>query len=163
MPRVTSIGKVAFYGCTALASVTILNPECEIYDNAQTISSGLGDDGNTVFAGKICGYDGSTAQAYAEEYGYTFVSLGEAPASGLLGDVDNSGEVDSVDASLVLVAAAALGLDQPSGLDADAEKRADVDGNGTVNSVDASIILPYAAAQGLTETPLDLKDFIPKS
>ena len=83
--------------------------------------------------------------------------------NGLLGDVDNSGEVDSVDASLVLVAAAALGLDQPSGLDADAEKRADVDGNGTVNSVDASIILTYAAAQGLSDTPLDLKDFIPKS
>ena len=51
----------------------------------------------------------------------------------------------------------------PSGLDADAEKRADVDGGGTVNSVDASIILTYAAAQGLSDTPLDLKDFIPKS
>ena len=83
--------------------------------------------------------------------------------SALIGDVDNSGEINSVDASLVLVAAAALGLDQPSGLDAEAEKRADVDGNGTVNSVDASIILTYAAAQGLSETPLDLIDYVPKS
>lgn len=35
--------------------------------------------GETVFQGSICGYTGSTAQAYAEQNAYTFTSGGEAP------------------------------------------------------------------------------------
>jgi hypothetical protein len=168
---IVGIAPFAFSECDGLTSVTIPDSVTKIGFFAFsgsgvtfTVPAGVTVIGHDAFGtdATICGYDGSTAQAYAEKYGYTFVSLGEAPASGLLGDVDNSGEINSVDASLVLVAAAALGLDQPSGLDADAEKRADVDGDGNVNSVDASIILTYAAAQGLSEEPLDLTDFVPK-
>ena len=124
----------------------------------------VANDYNT-FGDRLDEYSVDVAQTLYDEHIVRpiYESYTGALPAGLLGDVDNSGEVDSVDASLVLVAAAALGLDQPSGLDAEAEKRADVDGNGNVNSVDASIILAYAAAQGLSDTPLDLIDYVPKS
>ena len=150
--EVTRITDSAFWYNNDLTSVII--PEDVIYI------------GESAFEGcknlTIYGLEGSYAQTYAEGKGISFVSLGEAPESPKTGDIDGSGVIGADDASMVLVAAAALGLDQPSGLDADAEKRADVDGDGNVNSVDASIILTYAAAQGLSEEPLDLTDFVPK-
>ncbi len=68
---VTSIGDSAFYNCTSLTSITILNPDCEIYYIEFTIYEGA----------TIYGYTCSTAQAYAERYGRTFVSLGGAPTT----------------------------------------------------------------------------------
>ena len=66
---VTSIGDRAFSG-SGLTDITILNPECEIYDNAYTLRS--------ASSVTVRGYTGSTAQTYAEKYGYTFVPL-DAP------------------------------------------------------------------------------------
>jgi len=66
---VTSIGSVAFGDCSNLTSVAIKNPNCEIYDDSDTIS-----DTATIY-----GYENSTAQAYAEKYNRKFVSLGKAP------------------------------------------------------------------------------------
>ena len=60
---VTSIGKYALSGCSSLKSITILNPNCQI---GATIPS----------TATIYGYTGSTAAAYAKEYGRTFVSIG---------------------------------------------------------------------------------------
>ena len=62
---VTSIGYGAFYECDSLESVTICNPDCEIDDSDETIDSNA----------TIYGYEGSTAQAYAEKYGREFVAL----------------------------------------------------------------------------------------
>ncbi len=62
---VTSIGSYAFYHCDVLVLVTILNPDCTIYDSSYTIYA----------SAVICGYAGSTAQAYATAYGRTFVAL----------------------------------------------------------------------------------------
>lgn len=64
--RVASIGDSAFSGCSNLASITILNPDCQIDDNQYTIPS----------TADICGYDGSTAEAYAAGYNREFISLG---------------------------------------------------------------------------------------
>ena len=63
---VTSIGSDAFYGCSSLASITILSPDCQIDDSQDTIPS----------TAIIYGYTGSTAAAYAEKYGCTFVPIG---------------------------------------------------------------------------------------
>ena len=66
---VTGIGDSAFAGCSSLTSITILNPDCAIdgeYDE-YTIS-----DTATIY-----GYKDSTAQAYAEKYGRTFVAIDE--------------------------------------------------------------------------------------
>ncbi len=69
---VTSIGNEAFYNCTSLTSLTIENATCKIADYNDTV---LGVPGTTV----VRGYDGSTAQTYANKYGYKFESLGKAP------------------------------------------------------------------------------------
>ena len=69
--NVTSIGPVAFDGCTSLTSLTIENAACKIAEYETT----LGVPGTTV----VRGYEGSTAQTYANKYGYKFESLGKAP------------------------------------------------------------------------------------
>jgi len=88
---VTSIGKCAFFICyhlksviipesvksigefafneTWLESITIKNPDCEIFDSEGTIT-----DDATIY-----GYSDSTAHTYAEKYDREFISLGEAP------------------------------------------------------------------------------------
>lgn len=76
--------------------------------------------------------------------------------------MNDDGEVNSVDASMILVAAALAGLDQDNGLTPEQERRADVDGSGNVNAVDASIVLVYASNAGLGGD-VKLEDFIPKT
>ena len=76
--NVTSIGRGSFDGCNSLKTITILNSEC--------IISSLSDDypQSTV----IHGYSGSTAQAYAEANGRTFVTI----TTPLIIDEGNCGE-----------------------------------------------------------------------
>ena len=76
---VTKIGYSACDYCMALESVSILNPDCEIYDDESTIYNDKNGWGLCVYKGVIKGYDNSTAQKYAEKYNYTFESLGKAP------------------------------------------------------------------------------------
>ena len=66
---VKEIGSGAFMECDALAVVTVNNPDCVIKNEDRT----LGVKGTTV----VRGYAGSTAQAYAEKYGYTFALIGD--------------------------------------------------------------------------------------
>ena len=61
----------AFNSCTAAESITILNPECEIYDSYLTMYQ---------FTGTIYGYENSTAQEYAEKYEYNFSVIDAEPA-----------------------------------------------------------------------------------
>lgn len=62
---VTTIGRYCLDQCKSLKTVTILNPNAEIYPRDSTFY------GNVT----IYGYPGSTAAAYAKEYGKTFVAL----------------------------------------------------------------------------------------
>lgn len=72
---VRQINNYAF-SCEALATVAILNPDCVISGDSTTFSS----YGASAAKPVIRGYADSTAQAYAEESGYPFESLGAAPA-----------------------------------------------------------------------------------
>ena len=63
---VTSIGDFAFEECSSLTSITLNNPNCKIFDSKSTIH----------YSATIYGYEGSTAQAYAEKYDREFISLG---------------------------------------------------------------------------------------
>lgn len=59
------------------------------------------------------------------------------------GDVNNSGTIDSSDASLVMNAYSMLSVSGASGLTAPQKKSADVNGDGVIDSKDASDILGY--------------------
>ncbi len=88
---------------------------------------------------------------YPLGYGLTY--------KGLLGDVNDDGDADAVDASLILVAATRKGVGKESELTADQEERADVNSDGERNAVDASIILVYATAKGVGRD-VKLEDFV---
>lgn len=63
----TSIGPYTFntYYQTNIETISIYNPECEIYDSQNTFHPSV----------TICGYTGSTAEAYATKYGRSFIPL----------------------------------------------------------------------------------------
>ena len=63
----------------------------------------------------------------------------------IVGDVNNNGTVDAIDASIVLSAYAAQATTGKTGLTLIEEKAADVNSNGVVDAVDASTILSYYA------------------
>ena len=81
--NVTSVDIVAFENCYSLESVAIYNSNCEIYDHRNTIPSAI-----------IYGYEGSTAQSYAENYGNTFISINNIPVRG---DVNADGALTVAD------------------------------------------------------------------
>ena len=60
-----------------------------------------------------------------------------------LGDVDNSGAVNAIDASLVLDYYSKASTGQSTSFDDAQKKAADADKNGSINAVDASLILSY--------------------
>ena len=75
---VTRIGVSAFEKCSELTDITILNPDAQIDDSQWTICNVMrptADGYRAAFRGTIHGYTGSTAQAYAEKYGYSFAAL----------------------------------------------------------------------------------------
>ena len=101
---VTSIGEGAFFDCENLTSITINNPECEIFDSPDTFTN----DADSKLTATIYGYENSTAQSFAEEYGYNFGILGEAPTTTtpeptLSGDADLDGKVGISDVVKVMM------------------------------------------------------------
>lgn len=120
--NVTNIDDYAFSGCSSLEKITIENPECEIYDAENTIS-----DTATIY-----GYENSTAQAYAEKYNRTFVSLGEYISETVHGDISGYGRIDLYDA--IEICKSIMGMRTFT----EEEKAiADFDGNGVVDLYDA--------------------------
>ena len=75
--NVKSIGG-AFGYCKNLKTITVLNPECEIAGGFVSNYLDWGAAQPTPrFTGTICGYENSTAQAYAKKYGANYKSLGK--------------------------------------------------------------------------------------
>lgn len=67
--NVTAIGQFAFYECDTLSQLIVLSKTVVFCDAVHTVPQ------STV----IYGYSGSTAQAYAEKYGITFITIGNDP------------------------------------------------------------------------------------
>lgn len=138
---VSSIAFMTFEDCSALKEITILDPKCVLYDSEYTINNSTFPE--IIFNGTICGYTGSTAQAYAAKYGYNFRALDSKGS--ILGDVNNDDSVDSSDAALVLKDYATVQSGGASTLDKTA---ADYNNDGFVDSSDAALILKaYAEHQ----------------
>ena len=136
---VTSIGYGSFSSCSSLKSITIKNPECKISDITSTICNGYDyDKGNCYFDGTVYGYANSTAQAYAEKYGYNFEALDEDPDSttAVPGDANGDDVLNVRDAAYIAKKAA-------QGKASELPLSADFNGDGKVNIRDAAAIAKH--------------------
>ncbi len=132
---VTMIEEGALVFTLNLKYVTIKNPDCEIYDDSETISN-YRNNGEGIYEGVIYGEIGSTAQAYAEKYGYKFSPIG-------VGDINSDGSINAIDASLVLSEYSSMAATQTSLLTSSQIALANVNADSSVNAIDASLILGY--------------------
>ena len=130
---IMEIDAFTFASCKNLARVIIKNPECIIYDEKGTISNGY----NSVdfvnyyyFDGTIYSYENSTAQAYAEKYGYKFEAL-EPENEIVSGDITGNGKIDLYDA--IDICKYIMGMKT---FTEEEMKIADFDGNGKVDLYD---------------------------
>ena len=158
--NVKAIAENALNECTALKKITVLNRD--LVFEGRIISASAYDEATGEwkenYSGTICGYTGSTAQAYAEQYGLAFESL-DAPAVPL-GDLNGDTVVNASDAAQILIAAAAIGAGNDPGL-TDAQKTvADVNADGSINASDAAVVLIYAAAVGAGDSDAKITDFV---
>lgn len=135
--KVKKVYEGAFNNCTNLKEVTILNRDCDLtQERLFTNSSSRDANGNytSTFTGVIRGYAGSTAEAYAKQYGYRFEALPEDEPA--WGDIDGNGAVELVD--VILLNRNILGMEQ---LGAQSQKNADVNGDSAIDSTDSLLIL----------------------
>ncbi|HAJ97547.1 MAG TPA: hypothetical protein DCO72_07410 [Ruminococcus sp.] len=116
--------------CENLKSVTFLNPDCEIFDNQMTIFNSAYEN-NYQFGGIIYGYENSTAQAYAEKYGYEFRTVGDTFISDVMGDISGDGKLSVVDVIQVR-----KGILSRTAL----PKISDLNGDNIVNVIDLSLL-----------------------
>lgn len=188
---VLNIDKFAFYRCTKLESIKILNKDCKINDDCETISNSLYlPPGKGSYGGIIYGYKESTAKQYAFINNYKFEELSEASETTTtslistttitttttttttpsqknqrypLGDINNDGQINAVDASSVLSYYAMISTNKDGGFDDNQMATADVNHDGQINAVDASCILSYYAYVSTTkEEILSLEAFLKK-
>ncbi|MDE6657951.1 MAG: leucine-rich repeat protein [Oscillospiraceae bacterium] len=157
----------AFYSNTSLTEITIPSTVEEIgsdtFQDNKNLESITFLGMNTVLYSLrlpettlIRGYEGSTAQAYAEKNGNSFEIISsnlepEPPTDTieiLLGDVNDDKKINAEDASNILIAAALIGAGNDSGLTSEQIKSADVNHDDSVNASDASLVLAYAAYIG---------------
>lgn len=96
---VENIERDAFSSCDNLNNITIKNKNCQIYNDRFTIYNGMNGDGY-YFNGTIHGYANSTAQGYAEAYGYNFEAINESEE--ILGDANLDGILMSETPHLLL-------------------------------------------------------------
>ncbi len=94
------IEECAFSSCDSLESIVIKNPECDIDMSIKTISNNIFND--KAFTGIIYGYEGSTAQTYAETHGYEFkVITADMEESKLVGDANEDGLLNVRDCAFI--------------------------------------------------------------
>ena len=80
-----------------------------------------------------------------------------------LGDINNDGKINAVDASTVLTYYANISTNKDGGLTEAQKKAADIDNNGDINAVDASYILSYYAYTSTTkEEIIPIEEYMKK-
>ena len=159
---VKTIEFAAFGNCTSMQQVTILNPDCVIEGGKYTFVN----DGSTydnepfAYSGEIIAPEGSAVQAFAQKQGYTFRTLGAMPAAPELGNVNGDAVINASDAAVILIAAAAVGAGNDSGLTEAQKAAADVNKDKSINASDAAVVLIYSAAVGAGKTDAKISDYV---
>lgn len=74
---VKSVGKYAFCDCPDLYGVLFLNPECEIPEDASTLSNKVTGSDRDFYKGIVYGEENSTAQRFARKFDYRFESTAD--------------------------------------------------------------------------------------
>ena len=138
---VKKIERFGFYLCEHLKSITILNPDCEIYDLDATICNTVARHKAGITDGAIRGYENSSAQQYAEKNTYPFEVM--AADELLRGDCNGNWKVENTDAQAVLVAYTAALSGDSIDLTDPQKKACDINGDGKVDVADAQFILLY--------------------
>lgn len=118
------IGDSAF-GFSTIEKLTILNNACEIYDNSYTLPNSM------VIT--ICGFEGSTAQMYAQKYNRNFEIY--VPTEYECGDVDMDGVMSILDATKIQRHLASLDT-----LTDEQKDLADIDNDTKISIMDATKI-----------------------
>ena len=131
----------SFLNCAKLKKVTIQNPKCRINDSRSAICN-YTLNGTSYYDGTIYGAEDSTAQAYAEKYGYNFAVIGSEPDV-LLGDVNLDNEITVEDAQIALISYTEQFAGNEIDLTEDQLKAADVNLDGSLTVEDAQYILIY--------------------
>ena len=124
---INTIGQSAFSGCSKITSVTIKRKKPLYIDSYATFQY---RSNATLYVPYGCKEAYETASYWTD-----FKEIVEMP---MLGDVNNDGEVDAQDASLVLQYVAKK-------IDSIEIENADVNNDGNVDAQDASLILQYVA------------------
>ena len=102
-------------------------------------------------------------------FGITLMNIAEANGFSMhaydkkfnMGDVNNNGQVDAVDASAVLAEYARNASSDTKGIFSAGQKTAaDVNASGNADAVDASLILSYYAYISTTTNPLSIEEFV---
>lgn len=132
--QIVIIDEWAFNNCSALKSITIENSECNIV-NSTSICNSYTTQAN--YSGIIYGHDNSTAQDFAKENGYKFVS---SDMEKLKGDANYDGILNVRDAACI---AQKLAQHRES----DLPDWSDYNEDGTINVRDAAAIAVYLVKQ----------------
>ncbi|MGN0591702.1 MAG: leucine-rich repeat protein [Ruminococcus sp.] len=147
---VTEIGEEAFLNCENLSSMTIKNPDCVIHAADYLLPDGI----------IIYGVKGSTAEAFAESFSYTFQEINSITLTEEeIGDISLDGTIGIDDATMLLeyyaknAAGIAFSFSEDEAQHARIFAAADINKDGKIGVEDATLILTYYAQNAAGFSP----------